>query len=178
MGAPEDAPPTLPYGYNTEHAVRPRRSLAPGGQENVSERDPMPRPSQARRIAKWTGVVVCVVLVVAWPLTGMYSASYHGRKIEVGYGFGGIHLWAHSEPTSSPYGWAFRHDFRLIWAPMTFQRGTGLRLPIWILLLVSALPTAYLFWRDRRYPRGHCQGCGYDLTGNVSGVCPECGRAT
>ena len=28
----------------------------------------------------------------------------------------------------------------------------------------------------RRYPRGHCQGCGYDLTGNVSGRCPECGR--
>lgn len=21
-----------------------------------------------------------------------------------------------------------------------------------------------------------CPGCGYDLTGNVSGVCPECGR--
>ena len=25
------------------------------------------------------------------------------------------------------------------------------------------------------YPPGHCQKCGYDLTGNVSGVCPECG---
>lgn len=25
------------------------------------------------------------------------------------------------------------------------------------------------------YPRGLCQGCGYDLTGNVSGRCPECG---
>jgi hypothetical protein len=26
-------------------------------------------------------------------------------------------------------------------------------------------------WR----PPGHCQRCGYDLTGNVSGRCPECG---
>lgn len=25
------------------------------------------------------------------------------------------------------------------------------------------------------YPPGHCQGCGCDLTGNLSGVCPECG---
>jgi predicted RNA-binding Zn-ribbon protein involved in translation (DUF1610 family) len=25
------------------------------------------------------------------------------------------------------------------------------------------------------YPLGHCLRCGYDLTGNVSGVCPECG---
>ncbi len=24
-------------------------------------------------------------------------------------------------------------------------------------------------------PPGSCQKCGYDLTGNVSGVCPECG---
>jgi len=28
-------------------------------------------------------------------------------------------------------------------------------------------------WRRRR--KGLCLRCGYDLTGNVSGVCPECG---
>jgi len=27
----------------------------------------------------------------------------------------------------------------------------------------------------RRARFGQCQKCGYDLTGNVSGVCPECG---
>ncbi|MHC4090717.1 MAG: hypothetical protein ACYSVY_10655 [Planctomycetota bacterium] len=32
-------------------------------------------------------------------------------------------------------------------------------------------------WMGPRYPKGCCQGCGYDLTGNVSGVCPECGAA-
>ena len=26
-----------------------------------------------------------------------------------------------------------------------------------------------------RFPRHHCQRCGYDLTGNASGRCPECG---
>jgi hypothetical protein len=25
-----------------------------------------------------------------------------------------------------------------------------------------------------RYPAAHCSHCGYNLTGNVSGVCPEC----
>ena len=29
----------------------------------------------------------------------------------------------------------------------------------------------------QRYRHGHCQKCGYDLTGNESGVCPECGMA-
>ena len=27
-----------------------------------------------------------------------------------------------------------------------------------------------------RKAKGLCVGCGYDLTGNVSGVCPECGK--
>ncbi len=25
-------------------------------------------------------------------------------------------------------------------------------------------------------PAGHSTACGYNLTGNVSGICPECGR--
>jgi hypothetical protein len=29
--------------------------------------------------------------------------------------------------------------------------------------------------RRARRRRGHCPGCGYDLSGNESGVCPECG---
>src|SRR4051812_42639250 len=40
--------------------------------------------------------------------------------------------------------------------------------------------TAALVWRlrwiaRRDHPIGHCDSCGYSLTGNVSGVCPECG---
>ncbi len=32
-----------------------------------------------------------------------------------------------------------------------------------------------LDWRGLRLRRGLCVECGYNLTGNVSGVCPECG---
>lgn len=31
--------------------------------------------------------------------------------------------------------------------------------------------------RDR-IPPGHCKQCGYNLTGNTSGICPECGTPT
>ena len=30
--------------------------------------------------------------------------------------------------------------------------------------------------RRERRAKGLCERCGYDLRGNVSGVCPECGR--
>ncbi len=50
--------------------------------------------------------------------------------------------------------------------------------PYWLLVVVVGVPTAVLWWLDRRrFPPGHCPRCGYDLTGNVSGVCPECGAA-
>ena len=50
-------------------------------------------------------------------------------------------------------------------------------IPLWMPFAVIALPTGFLFWRDRRrIPPGHCQRCGYNLTGNVSGKCSECGE--
>ncbi len=52
---------------------------------------------------------------------------------------------------------------------------------LWVLgVVLAAYPSCALMfgpvrrWRRRR--RGLCVGCGYNLTGNVSGVCPECGR--
>jgi hypothetical protein len=50
------------------------------------------------------------------------------------------------------------------------------RFPTWLLLLAIAVPTVCLWRRDRPYGKGRCRQCGYDLTGNVGGVCPECGK--
>jgi hypothetical protein len=56
---------------------------------------------------------------------------------------------------------------------------SGVLAPAWFLALVAAaLPAAWVLrWRRRRRIRrpGLCRSCGYDLTGNLSGVCPECG---
>ena len=60
--------------------------------------------------------------------------------------------------------------------------GALIGLPLWSMLaLTTAVPLMILTrsirngmrrWRWRR--RGRCPACGYDLTGNTSGVCPEC----
>ena len=46
-------------------------------------------------------------------------------------------------------------------------------------ILTAVLPALWIIRRYRpRPPRiGFCQKCGYNLTGNVSGICPECGTA-
>jgi hypothetical protein len=51
--------------------------------------------------------------------------------------------------------------------------------PYWTIAVPLALPSAirFLIWW-RRPKTGHtglCVACGYNLTGNVSGICPECG---
>jgi hypothetical protein len=49
---------------------------------------------------------------------------------------------------------------------------------LWLICIVMALPLLFFWWLDRRHIPPHCcQSCGYDLTGNTSGVCPECGQA-
>lgn len=55
-------------------------------------------------------------------------------------------------------------------------------LPLWMPLLVFATYPIIAFIRGpfrrwRRRKRGLCIRCGYNLEGNVSGVCPECGEA-
>jgi hypothetical protein len=54
-------------------------------------------------------------------------------------------------------------------------------LPFVLLLASAAHALVAKTRRDRpgvgKCPSGHCLTCGYDLTGNVSGRCPECGAA-
>lgn len=52
--------------------------------------------------------------------------------------------------------------------------------PVWFWGLWGATSVALvaaLLAPRRRIRDGHCCKCGYDLTGNVSGMCPECGSA-
>jgi hypothetical protein len=46
----------------------------------------------------------------------------------------------------------------------------------WLLSLIAAHLSEQ--GKERRNSCGLCRHCGYDLTGNTSGVCPECGTRT
>ena len=52
---------------------------------------------------------------------------------------------------------------------------TRVQIPLWALLLPVAI-AALAAWKIAGTKQaGMCRHCGYDLTGNVSGCCPECG---
>jgi hypothetical protein len=53
-------------------------------------------------------------------------------------------------------------------------RGLGIvALPACVFMLSASYFRPFRRWRRRR--KNQCVHCGYDLNGNVSGVCPECG---
>ena len=61
--------------------------------------------------------------------------------------------------------------------------GNEIDAPLWALALLAGVTPPLIRdlntrLRDRRRTAGLCPSCSYDLTGNVSGVCPECGKAT
>ena len=141
--------------------------------------------ARLRRLLKWTCTVFCALAALPWLASAKWSLQLL-TPLGNGVTFvnGGLILsWA------SPY-----EPFRLTWCggvsirktpPRPFEwnclpmrSARGVEVPGWYPLAALALPTAAFWWlgRRRRVP-GHCRNCGYDLTGNVSGRCSECGTA-
>jgi hypothetical protein len=126
----------------------------------------MRRRSRTRRMLKWAATVVTVLLLVAWLFAIRLSVDVtQGYSIRLtGQGEIQVLLWgtlrSEPEPDSHPH------------QPDCYT------FPLWLPFVLLAIPTAVLWFVDRRRRTrpGYCQRCGYDLTGNVSGRCPECGE--
>jgi hypothetical protein len=154
-----------------------------------------------RRVAKWVGLSLCagIVLLDLLSLTG--SVLWVSRNHRWMIGVRDHDFLAALPPAKNPFPSPREGHFRLqdnqlfdappyrepkkklwpYWEPNRRIRALWFQLwlPLWIPLACVALPTALLVWADRRRIRpGHCRECGYDLTGNVSGRCPECGAST
>jgi len=162
----------------------------------------MARLRRRRRALKSAGLGLSLLFAVMW-CASIPWAWVVGRTSGTNttlYTFhcyiGGGSLGADSDFVASPIPFSWRvasEDLRLRrsprmdmrWRPYWVRISNSVRstrrawriiLPLWIPFLLCAAPTALILWRDRRRSLpGHCGKCGYDLTGNVSGVCPECG---
>lgn len=147
----------------------------------------MRRPGRLRRVVKWGGFGLSLFVGAAWVMSWFSSVDYHRSMGDRGVvGFltrGHIVVFCFYWPFSlgkpfrvtswDPEGWSMSRPFSVevpSWADH------GLDVPLWLPFVLVLLPTAFLWHRDPRPLPGHCRKCGYDLTGNESGVCPECGE--
>lgn len=154
----------------------------------------MHRTYRMRGVLKWVGVGLTSAVLAAWVVSYWYRScitAYPGTlayAIEFSHGL--ILLWRvpdviGANPNvfginpSVDFEVAARESRHLI-PDLLASWDNPHYPPVWFetryLFLAFAIPTVWLWWRDR--PRGRlgcCLRCGYDLTGNISGVCSECG---
>ena len=171
----------------------------------------MRRRLRIRRIAKWAGLALCVLLALAFAATPLWYFGWQSRTWSVVVMSGSVHLigleligakgytggmpqWQFNRNLYTPAQWTSQlsgwvsieasseetttmRTLAGTTRPIKTHKPSYIILPIWIPFLLLLVPTALLWWHDRRYrfPSGHCNKCGYDLTGNVSGRCPEGG---
>jgi hypothetical protein len=94
-----------------------------------------------------------------------------------------------SPVTSSLWGISSWHSpragrFLPAWTPYVLANDRCVIVALWTPVALFAMPMV-IFWvyeirrtrmSDRRRNPLGCHACGYNLTGNLSGICPECGN--
>ena len=154
---------------------------------------------RASRIVSRGLVAACVLVGASWPVSfllyveGVWRPDWAEFRLSAGVCDGAVRAtWARgtllgvSLPGPSfdvrvtPSS-AVHRESDAGWMPQISRWSGGgvtlLTIPFWFVMAFLAVlaATVWLWQRRRTPPDGHCYVCGYNLTGNVSGVCPECG---
>lgn len=131
--------------------------------------------------------MACGPIVTAWAVSVIWHITLRVEPDWLRMGYGAIGVYYEDSPYRSPdpdipriSWWAERTSnvTPFLW-PRTHMAGCirVVVLPFWALFVCVAVPTVCAWRHDRRPPCGHCQACGHNLTGNVTGICPECGNS-
>ena len=147
-----------------------------------------------RKRVKVIGLVLSVMMLALWVFSVMFVSSYVPASGQWSVGTTSGRIVLDASPIQNP-GWGYTPFYphwkvyaakepwtefaqRLLGFGWPVKMITGqILIPVWLLVVAVGFPTAILWWRDRRPKAGLCEVCKYDLTGNVSGICPECGEA-
>ena len=156
----------------------------------------MKRRGRRQHVAKWF-LTSFVFLSTRWIALGaIWSAEYvHDCGLNVLL----VRLGAGTISFNAEDKAAARRDFAFVFPPDGLHRRRvgswpGLSLVPWSgwfssrdafsvrvsvlpFLLIAILPTLLLWLRYISARDGECELCRYNLTGNTSGICPECGGA-
>jgi hypothetical protein len=147
-------------------------------------------PRTWMRACKLVSAALCCLLVVGCVASRFWALEYmhNGQSGTSGCLIHGGALFLfrsyRSYPTYIPgrlNGWALRRQARelSLWPPVrgyVNEQSACAAITLWVPVAGLGALALLLVWRTgkRRQPEA-CRNCGYDLTGNVSGICPECG---
>jgi hypothetical protein len=121
-------------------------------------------------------------LIASFVFSLDYRFGYAGWPVSVGISHGALWLGEVNTPDRGA-GWFLapnKAEYVVWWFVPGWvgRNGPGIILPLWIPISVIGMASVFrLLKSGRRLLKGHCP-CGYNLHGNQSGVCPECGRPT
>ena len=137
-----------------------------------------------RRSVKWVGAAACALLLCGWIGTFWSAFGYQAPTVAVNLSVGcfQVSVYPKAGNATQTQGWfAAWQPYQAFWLPKLIRgrskpsRTTHVFVPLWIPLLVVAAATILAFRFDQRFAPGHCQMCDYDLRGDFSAGCPECG---
>ena len=147
-----------------------------------------------RRLRKFiliTGTLLSVLIAAAFVASGWWAFNLRFGNALLHSASGRLSVFFDNPPVAGTLSseillfdiFARNHTLRVerhwqglsAWNFWSFRQSLWLRFPLYAAFLAVAIPTL-LVWRFGPKPiqPGHCR-CGYDLQGNESGVCPECG---
>lgn len=142
------------------------------------------------RWLRWSALGACALILLIYVLTVgdiyyFHSATTgHRYVVRVACGAGRVSVdcwpvkWIDFPWGPAECGW--HPAYRFPWLPSYewSDQGVGIELPLWLPLLLCAGVALLARSYSGRAAPGRCEQCDYDLTGNTSGICPECGCAT
>ena len=140
------------------------------------------RLQRIRRVGGAVGLATAVLLAIASDNTNSVGFRYQGAEFSVTFVVCAMIVRA---APGVPRGWSTIDHVSAHYNGLEYWQyrryGDGFAIPLYYIYggfffagVACFVPDVRLLLR-RSYPPGSCGKCGYDLTGNVSGVCPECG---
>ncbi len=131
-----------------------------------------------RRIRFRLAIIIAILVAVVWVASIRWSAFAANPLWGVGIGRGVLFIV--KGETFIERGLYFeRHEMPFHWKlnwRQAFPGEWSLEIPLWVPLAVVIFAAVILGRRPRVISRFSCTNCNYNLTGNVSGICPECGK--
>jgi len=123
-----------------------------------------------------------VIILSAWIASIGNTVQYCGATVVAHFGGGAVALYYRVPRQREGWylyhsGWSIGWEY-MHWTPEVPMMNPWVicLLPLWIPFLLVCVPTILVWDRHRRVNPDSCRECGYNLTGNTSGICPECGE--